>query len=631
MSDVFVSYKAEDRRRVKPLVEALRADGYSVWWDEQIDCGTQWRRKIEAELNAAKCVIVVWSRHSVGPEGTFVQDEATRAQHRHVYIPVTIDQVYLPLGFGETQDLVLEGWRGDRSDPRYRAVLAAVKRVTGEEHAPLSQPSRRVSRRAVIAGAAAAAAAIAGGGAYVLLKPTLSGVSDRIAVLPFANLSGDPSQSYFSDGIAEEIRSALARLVGLKVVGRTSSEAVRNDDAATAARKLRVGNILVGSVRQSPAKIRINAQLVDGRSGLERWSQTYDRSPGDAINIQTDIAENVARALSIALGNAGRAALRIGQTANAAAYDQFLKAVAFYSSSNSRSNLEQTISLLDSAIGFDPQFAEAYALRARALVRLVSSQEASSGWARGFDQAEASARKAVALAPALAAARTALATVATARLDFALALNEFGQAEATGSNDVAFLLEYGKFLTNLGSTRKSLTLARRAIDLDPLNPRAFWMEARALFTARDYHEAITSAQRMLDLSPGLTNAIGLIGDCLTLIGRTDEARTQYSKLPADDWGRLASEAILAARTGDRKASDSLLAKLQQLYGETVTYQLAQVHAQRGEARQAIDALNRALEIRDPGLAYAKGDPWLDPLRDDVRFARFLKTAGFPGR
>jgi serine/threonine-protein kinase len=629
MSDVFISYKAEDRRRVKPLVEALRADGYTVWWDEQIDGGTQWRRTIEAELNAAKCVIVIWSRRSVGPEGTFVQDEATRAQHRHVYIPVTIDQVYLPLGFGETQDLVLEGWRGDRSDPRYRAVLAAVKRVTGEEHAPLSQPARRVSRRAVIAGAAAAAAAIAGGGAWVLLKPPLSGVSDRIAVLPFANLSGDPSQSYFSDGIAEEIRSALARLVGLKVVGRTSSEAVRNDDAATAARKLRVGNILVGSVRQSPAKIRINAQLVDGRSGLERWSQTYDRSPGDAINIQTDIAENVARALSIALGNAGLAALRIGQTANATAHDQFLKAVAFYSSSNSRSNLEQTITLLDSAIGFDSRFAEAYALRARALVRLVSSQEASSGWARGFDQAEASARKAVALAPTLAAARTALATVATARLDFALALHEFRQAEATGRYDVAFLLEYGKFLTNLGSTRTSLALARRAIDLDPLNPRAFWMEARALFTARRYHEAVASAQRMLDLSPGLPNAIGLIGDCLTLIGRTEEARTQYSKLPADDWGRLASEAILAARTGDRKASDSLLSKLQRLYGETVTYQLAQVHAQRGEIRQAIQALNRAFAIRDPGLAYAKGDPWLDPLRDDARFASFLKTAGFP--
>src|SRR3990170_8388495 len=126
MSDVFVSYKAEDRRRVRPLVAALEANGYSVWWDEQIGGGAAWRHAIEAELNAAKCVIVVWSKRSVGPDGTFVHDEATRAQQRHVYVPVTIDKVHVPLGFGEMQALSLTGWKGERSDPRYQAVLAAV-------------------------------------------------------------------------------------------------------------------------------------------------------------------------------------------------------------------------------------------------------------------------------------------------------------------------------------------------------------------------------------------------------------------------------------------------------------------------------------------------------------------------
>ena len=128
MSDVFVSYKAEDRKRVKPLVEAIQAEGFSVWWDEQIGGGSAWRQAIETELNAAKCVIVIWSNRSVGPDGTFVQDEATRAQQRHVYVPVLIDKVHLPLGFGETQALPLTGWRGDRADPHYEAVLAAVQR-----------------------------------------------------------------------------------------------------------------------------------------------------------------------------------------------------------------------------------------------------------------------------------------------------------------------------------------------------------------------------------------------------------------------------------------------------------------------------------------------------------------------
>src|SRR3990170_7153427 len=132
MSDVFVSYKAEDRKRVRPLVEALQADGYSVWWDEQIGGGAAWRQSIEAELTAAGCVLVAWSKRSVGPEGTFVQDEATRAHQRRVYVPILIDKVHVPLGFGEMQALSLTGWKGERSDPRYQAVLAAVSRVTGQ-------------------------------------------------------------------------------------------------------------------------------------------------------------------------------------------------------------------------------------------------------------------------------------------------------------------------------------------------------------------------------------------------------------------------------------------------------------------------------------------------------------------
>ena len=206
MADVFVSYKAEDRRRVKPLVEALQADGFSVWWDEQIGGGAAWRHAIETELNAAKCVIVAWSKRSVGAEGTFVQDEATRAQQRHVYVPVIIDKVHLPLGFGETQALPLSGWHGDRSDPHYQAVLAAVQRNAGPKRrarpAPVHQP--KIDRRTAIAGGAVAAVAAAGVGGWAFLRSSPASASRSIAVLPFANLSGDPAQAYFSDGIAEE-------------------------------------------------------------------------------------------------------------------------------------------------------------------------------------------------------------------------------------------------------------------------------------------------------------------------------------------------------------------------------------------------------------------------------------------
>ena len=197
MSDVFVSYKAEDRRRVKPLVEALEADGYSVWWDAQIGGGAQWRHMIEAELNAAKCVIVIWSKRSVGIEGTFVQDEATRAQERHVYIPVLLDKVHLPLGFGEMQALHLSSWKGDRSDPHYQAILSAVARLSGvsaDPAKPQSHPAR-FSRRRVLAGGGVAAVAVASAGSWLFLRPASASASGSIAVLPFANLSGEDRKS----------------------------------------------------------------------------------------------------------------------------------------------------------------------------------------------------------------------------------------------------------------------------------------------------------------------------------------------------------------------------------------------------------------------------------------------------
>src|SRR5438045_2032567 len=271
MADVFISYKAEDRRRVKPLVEALQADGLSVWWDEQIGAGDAWRDTIEQQLDGARCVVVICSKRSVGADGKFVREEASRAQRRGLYVPVLIDPVDPPLGFGESQATSLRSWHGDPSDAHYQAVLSAVRRHVGGESSRAAGPVARshVDRRAVLAGGAVAAIAVAGVAGWALFKSSPASAGESIAVLPFENLSGDPNQAYFSDGLAEELRSALSRVAQLKVAARTSSEAVRNDDAKTAAQKLGVANIVTGSVRRSPAIIRVSAQLVDGRSGLE--------------------------------------------------------------------------------------------------------------------------------------------------------------------------------------------------------------------------------------------------------------------------------------------------------------------------------------------------------------------------
>src|SRR3954451_9230074 len=206
MSDVFVSYKAEDRPRVAPLVEALEADGLSVWWDTQIVAGSEWRKDIQDQLDAAKCVIVVWSKRSAGLEGRFVRDEANRAQRAGTYLPVRIDKVEPPLGFGEIHAISLQGWKGARADTRYKRVIEAARAIMAGETPGILAPDGPgwLSRRTALAGGGAAAVVVAGVGAWALLKPGTARAADSIAVLPFANLSGDPKQDYFSDGIAEE-------------------------------------------------------------------------------------------------------------------------------------------------------------------------------------------------------------------------------------------------------------------------------------------------------------------------------------------------------------------------------------------------------------------------------------------
>src|SRR5215218_704246 len=175
-ADVFLSYKAEDQARVKPLVAALESEGFSVWWDAQIGSGANWRDEIQSHLDSAKCVIVAWSKGSVGREGNFVRDEAAHAQRRGVYLPVRLEQVQPPLGFGEVQAPSLKGWKGNPSDPRFRAIAAAVRsRVAGEKvSVPYSDfDTPPISRRAVVAGGAGVAALAAVGG-WILLKPDIA-------------------------------------------------------------------------------------------------------------------------------------------------------------------------------------------------------------------------------------------------------------------------------------------------------------------------------------------------------------------------------------------------------------------------------------------------------------------------
>jgi TolB-like protein len=627
-ADVFISYKAEDRRRIQPLVQALQADGYSVWWDQHIGTGDDWRQTIERQLDAAKCVIVAWSKNSIGLAGHFVRDEASRAQRRHVYVPILLDTVEPPLGFGERQATPLIGWRGNRSDPSYRAIQAAVQRIAGGASAPPPTVARRgIDRRMVLAGGAAAAAAMAGLGAWTFLQRNAAGEPDSIAVLPFENFSGDPARAYFADGIAGEIRNTLTRVGGLKVAGSTSSAAVRRDDAQTAARKLGVANILTGNVRQTPSTIRVTAELIDGQTGLAKWSQNYDRAPGDVIRIQTDIAENVARALAIALGAGARKALATGETSNFAAQQLVFQAREL-SYEYTVPTFQRSLELLDQAIALDPNYARAYAIKSFVVNNLASASRNPADRVRGRDQALQLARTALSIAPSLPIARSALAFAHGLNLQLSECLSEHKAALSLAGGDPDVLRNYGLTRSNVFGNADGLRYVDEALALDPLNSASHRAHVDVLYDARRYTEAVDYSLKLQQESPELFKFPNLFGHALLMLGRTKEAALAFGQV-REEGSRILSEALLAARTGGRDLASSKFAALRQREGEMASYQYGQIHAQLGDKDGAFAALARAWAFRDSNLINLKVDPYMDPLRSDSRYVGLLNRIGFP--
>ncbi len=622
MADLFVSYKSEDRARVALLVAALEADGFDLWWDAHLGGGTAWREAIERELNAARCVLVVWSARSVGPDGSFVRDEASRALRRGVYLPIRIDAIDPPLGFGETQALPLIGWTGDRRDPRYLAIRAAAQALMAGALPPprMTAPVRRGVDRRLVIGGGAVVAAIAGAGGWWALHRSASAASDSVAVLPFANLSGDPAQAYFSDGIAEELRSALARIVRLKVAARTSSEIMRDVDAPTAAAKLGVAHIVTGSVRRAGDTIRVSAQLIDGISGLTRWSDSYDRAAGDVLAIETGIAENVANALNIALGRAEKALLSAGGTTNAIAHDAYLRGAASEAAQKPYDALPEYAA----AVAADPNYA--LALAGHASITCWIAIEFTSRPESALVQAAAEARRAVALAPGLGRPYGVLGFILFTQLDFRGATTAFDTAIRLAPDDSFLLGRYSIYLNGIGRSADALRLIDRAQRLDPLRANNLLLRGWSLYSAGRFVEAVAVLQHAVARLPDDIEGQSFLSLALIAARRPADGLAIALTLKPGIGFREVAEAIARFQLGDRAGSDRALEQLKAIDNDS--YEVAEVHAQRGEIEPAFAALTAAVANREAGIAQVKGDPLLRPLHSDPRFAALARKIGY---
>jgi TolB-like protein/tetratricopeptide (TPR) repeat protein len=649
MGDIFISYKAEDRTRVKPLVDALTAEGLSVWWDVHIQGGAAWRHTIQAELDAALCVVVVWSEGSVGPKGAFVQDEATHADRRGVYLPVAIDPVAPPLGFGQQQVLSLVGWRGDRRAAVFVDVLAAARAVIsgGPRPRPTATTPAGPPRRfgigviaaisaavVVLAGVALIAAqgrmcAVAGLSCPAPRPPpaALAPAPNSIAVLAFDNLSGDPKQDYFSDGLSQELLDDLARTPEFTVAARTSSFSFKGKgvDIATIGAKLGVAYVLDGSVRRDGEMVRFSVQLIDARTGFRTWSQTYDRKLTDIFKVQQSVAAAVAEALRVRLASGPQAPA--ASTANPAAFDAYLRGLQLINQGSGEAQRRAALALFDQATAADPGYAVAYAARARTLVVLGAAFLPAKDLRANADKALASARKAVELAPDLAETQVTLGyTLMNARFDFSGARAPYQRALELGSGEAAVLQFYGLYAARTGQPEAGLRALNRSVALDPLNPQAHKSLGLGLYAARRYDDSLVAFRHALALNPSMTFDHAEMGDALLALGQTGAAQAQYDAEPLD-WARVTGRAILAARSGRLDQARALLAQVVKLQGDAALYQQAEILAQLGDVDRAIDALYRARSVGDQGLFNIESDPWLDPVRRNPRFRALASQLG----
>ena len=455
---------------------------------------------------------------------------------------------------------------------------------------------------------------------------TAPGVPEKsIAVLPFDNLSRDPDNAYFAEGVQDEILTRLAQVADLKVISRTSTQHFKSvpENLPQIAKQLNVTNILEGSVQKVKDQVRVNVQLINALTDAHLWAEIYDRKLTDLFSVESDIAKTIADTLQAKLTGSESTAMSNKPTENPEAYELYLKGRFFWNKRTGQ-DLKTACDYFQKAIAIDPRYATAYAGLAESYI-LIPLFDAGSPQDY-FPKAKAAAERAIELQETSAEAHTALGLLLCfSDVNFAQSEKEFKRAIELNPNYATAHHWFGNaLLVALGRFDEAISENKRAVELDPLSLIINADLGSTFMMARQYDQAIAQLQRTLTLDNKFGYTHWNLGEALYLKGDTAAAIAEYTKARTldDDPQIIALLGRAYADTGQKDQALELVRELEARAGQQFVrgYLMALVYIGLGDKTKAIDYLEREYQNHDNiDTAWIRADPMLDPLRGDPRF------------